>query len=170
MKKQIIAAVIAIVFTNKVFATEVIITENLPVLNIVELQTAFQQDGQPIQTSSLSRLEMRNTEGALGPIAVAGVMTLTGGMAGVAYNRYTTGSWGGSGVAFATGAVAGLYATPLPVGTVGLVVQYGLGVAGTAATYNALTNSNLPFGNVPFTQSTAAFMNLVAQGKIGNWN
>jgi|GEM_PF-4023101 len=90
-----------------------------------DTQRLFESEAAPLQLAALSETEMRETEGALIPVAVAGAMAL-GGLTNVSMysykSRQTTGYWGGgssSGAAYAAGVgmlgglISGVYSTAM---------------------------------------------------------
>ena len=92
---------------------------------VADTQSLFESEAAPMQLAALSPTEMRETEGALIPVAVAGAMAL-GGLVNVGMysyqSRQTTGYWGGgssSGAAYAAGVgmlgglINGVYSTAM---------------------------------------------------------
>ena len=73
-----------------------------------DTQRLFESEAAPLQLAALSPTEMRETEGALIPVAVAGSILTGGAVGGWLYHgasRYTTGSWGSTtGAMYAVGA------------------------------------------------------------------
>ncbi|MEQ1487670.1 MAG: hypothetical protein ABL920_04205 [Methylotenera sp.] len=65
MKNNVLFLVVASLFTSQAYAAETFSTHYLAMLSSNEMQTAFQQDAQPLQVASLSKQEMQETEGAV---------------------------------------------------------------------------------------------------------
>lgn len=97
-----------------------------------DISGMFDQAGQSMQLAALSGQEMKETEGAFFWFAPVVGWSLGGGAFGVGVNRWSTGSWAGSGRAFGAGATAGFWSSPL-VRPFGPVTTFGAGALGSAS-------------------------------------
>lgn len=96
-----------------------------------DIHSMFEQSGPFMQLAALSEVEMKETEGAWWFVPVM-AWSLGGGAFGMGVNRWSTGSWSGSGRAFGAGATAGFWSSPL-VRPMGSVTTFAAGTLGSAS-------------------------------------
>ena len=73
-KTTFLAGVLSINMAAPVFANQAPITEPIQQFTAADTQSLFEQDAKPMQLAALSQTEMKETEGAVAPIVVYGLM------------------------------------------------------------------------------------------------
>lgn len=73
-KTTLLAGVLSINMAAPVFANQAPITEQIQPFTAADTQSLFEQDAKPMQLAALSQTEMKETEGAVAPIVVYGLM------------------------------------------------------------------------------------------------
>ncbi|MDO9394835.1 MAG: hypothetical protein Q7T42_12755, partial [Methylotenera sp.] len=154
MKKKLLALAMAVGFISNVYASEALVATSPSTMDAMDIQAAFKKDKQPLQLATLSVLEMKETEGALLPLAVVlvGAGTSAWGYHGISY--YNS---GGIGTSAGAARAAGLGAFSS--------IGFGAGLAGVAGVTNGaaylglrglVVNAALQKANVAYSNPTTS--------------
>ena len=127
MKKVLLAATLCTVLNTLTFASKQPLTTQ-STTTLSDVQQLFQVNiSQPLQLATLSQKEMKETEGALGPMGALGGAAI----GGIFYTGHAIGSgswsWGSFGTAMAGGAITGFSGGAAAAYFVPRVI-FGLGV------------------------------------------